>query len=79
MSIHPKDNRSLSIKQGYSGYLDFSTGDKGNSVDFLVKYMDYQLDDAVFALCDEAHMPEPKHQVQNTQVSKLPPAFPVPI
>lgn len=34
-SIHPIDNASLSIKRGYSGYLDFATEEKGNSVDFF--------------------------------------------
>ena len=52
-SIHLVDNHSLSIKQGYSGYLDFATGEKGNSVDFLVRYMGYALDQAVFALCKD--------------------------
>lgn len=52
-NIRLKDNRSLSIKEGYCGFYDFATGDKGNSVDFLVNYMGYDLDDAVFALCDE--------------------------
>lgn len=50
-SIHPIDNKSLSIKQGYSGYMDFATDEKGNSVDFLVKHLGYEMDQAVFALC----------------------------
>lgn len=50
-SIHLKNNRSISIKQGYCGYMDFATEEKGNSIDFLTKYMGYQLDEAVFALC----------------------------
>ena len=36
-SIRPKDNHSISIKKGYHGYKDFSTGDTGNSIDLLMK------------------------------------------
>ena len=49
-SLRPKCNHSISIKQGYAGYKDFASDEKGNSVDFLVRYMGYSLDDAVFAL-----------------------------
>lgn len=43
---------SLSIKKGYSGYLWFSTGERGNSIDFLTRHMGYSFTDAVQALCD---------------------------
>ena len=49
-SIHPRNNKSLSIKRGYSGYTDFATGETGNSVDFLVKHMNYTIVEAVLAL-----------------------------
>lgn len=49
-SIRIKDNHSISIKRGYSGYTDFATGDKGNSIDFLTKYMGYSVSDAVHSL-----------------------------
>ncbi|SEK64870.1 Protein of unknown function [Butyrivibrio sp. ob235] len=45
-------NHSLSIKLGYSGYYDFSTGDKGNSIDFLVKYLGYSIPEAVLSLAN---------------------------
>ena len=54
-SIHPIKNRSVSIKQGYNGYIDFSTGESGNSVDYLVRYLGYQLDEAVFSLCRDGN------------------------
>lgn len=79
-SIHPIDNASLSIKRGYSGYLDFATEEKGNSVDFLVRYMGYQVDDAVLALagdlvvCKESSLPNNDMIAQE----KLPPVFPEP-
>ena len=49
-SLRPKCNHSISIKQGYAGYKDFSSDETGNSVDFLVRYMGYDLDMAVIAL-----------------------------
>ena len=47
-------NHSVSIKQGYSGFYDFSDGGHGNSVDCLTAYFDYGLPDAVEALCSFA-------------------------
>lgn len=50
-SLRLKTNHSISIKQGYSGYQDFGNGETGNSVDFLVRHMDYSIYDAVISLC----------------------------
>lgn len=52
-SLRPKCNHSISIKKGYAGYKDFSSDETGNSVDFLVRYMGYDLDTAVFALSEQ--------------------------
>lgn len=52
-SLRPKCNHSISIKKGYAGYNDFSSDETGNSVDFLVRYMGYDLDTAVFALSEQ--------------------------
>lgn len=76
MSIHPRNNQSLSIRQGYCGYIDFATDETGNSVDFLVKHMDYKLDQAVFALCGENMAPVWHINEVNRKVEKLPPMFP---
>jgi len=86
-SIHPRDNGSISIKIGYSGYVDFATDEKGNSVDFLTKHLGYQLDDAVFALCSGGDLTgnavsvstSSTSQVPKTSGEKLPPQFPDPI
>ena len=76
-SIHPRDNGSLSIKQGYCGYIDFATDEKGNSVDFLTKHLGYQLDDAVFALCGESGSSvRPSFKRPEPKMEKLPPQFP---
>lgn len=52
-SIRLKSNHSISIKRGYSGYTDFSTGEKGNSIDFLIRHLGYSITDAVFSLVDD--------------------------
>lgn len=53
--IHLRDNYSLAIKRGYSGYYDFATGEHGNSVDFLTRYMGYGMVEAVLALCGDSY------------------------
>lgn len=80
-SIHPLDNSSLSIKRGYSGYFDFATKEKGNAVDFLVRHLGYELDQAVFALCGEFTSNDYKgFEIPNDAIveENLPPVFPEP-
>lgn len=55
-SLRLLDNNSVSVKAGYSGYTDFATGEKGNSVDFLTNYLGYDFQDAVAALCSDMGM-----------------------
>lgn len=84
-SIRPKNNHSISIKRGYSGYKDFATEEKGNSVDFLCRHMHYPLISAVFALCGdnvETVTEEPRIQPDTEALRKwiehAEPAFPEP-
>ena len=49
-SLRLIDNHSVSIRCGFTGYMDFATGETGNSVDFLTRYLGYSVDEAVFAL-----------------------------
>ncbi len=79
VSIHPRDNRSLSIKRGYCGYMDFNGGETGNSVDYLVRHMGYSINEAVLALLGE----NSNIQAINGQVKQvkepsadIPPSFP---
>ena len=51
-SLRFKENRSITIKKGFSGYKDWATDEHGNSIDFLVRYMGFAIDDAVLALSD---------------------------
>ena len=53
-SIRPKNNHSISVRRGYSGYKDFSTGDTGKSVEFLTHHMGYGFVHAVQALAGGA-------------------------
>lgn len=52
-SIRPRSNHSISVKRGYSGYVDFSNGKHGNSIDYLVRHLDYTVEQAVYALIDD--------------------------
>lgn len=47
-------DHSVSIKEGYCGYMDFATGETGNAIDCLVHYFNYTLPDAVNALLADA-------------------------
>lgn len=54
-----KRKDSIYIKKGIPGYMDFSTGDHGNAIDFLMEHMDYSFLEAVDALS--------VHAVQDTR------------
>lgn len=58
-NIRPKSNHSISIHRGYHGYKDFSTGETGNSVDFLTRHMGYTFVQAVQALAGGHGSPRP--------------------
>ena len=80
-SIRMLDNHSISIREGQTGYRDFATDESGNSVDFLVRYMGYELDDAIFALCrntEEEHITTYTRPVLSVSENDLPPEFPAP-
>lgn len=77
-SIHPINNHSLSIKRGQTGYKDFNGEETGNSVDYLVRYMGYSLDEAVFALCGESSDIQVAQPTIHILEEKLQPVFPEP-
>lgn len=54
-SLRLKSNKSISIREGYHAYRDFSSGEYGNSITFLIKYLGYSFQDAVIALCGTPH------------------------
>ena len=68
-SLRPVENHSLSIKKGYCGYLDFSDGEHGNAVDYLTRYLGYQIDDAVFALIGESDVQEEQQEQEEQQMN----------
>ena len=50
-SLCLRQNTSLYVKKSVPGYHDFATGEHGNSIDFLTRYLNYSFMDAVRALC----------------------------
>lgn len=80
-SIRLKNNHSISIRTGYSGYRDFATDETGNSVDFLINYMGYGLMDAVQALTAGASTVSPvlPQAVQQDAAGHIPPEFSAPV
>lgn len=77
-SIRLRNNHSVSVKQGYHGYTDFSTGETGNSIEFLTRHMGYTFVEAVQALAGCSSAGHPAGQ-QVDGVRTVPPEFPVPM
>ena len=79
-SIRPKDNHSISIKKGYHGYKDFSTGETGNSIDFLMNHMGFGFVSAVQALSGvPAPTPACHADARQDSIGNVPPKFPEPV
>lgn len=49
-----KRNPSICLKRGCGGYKDYATNETGNSIDFLVNYMNYDFIEAVNSLAPTA-------------------------
>lgn len=77
-SIRPKDNHSISIKQGYCGYKDFATDETGNSIEFLTNHMGYTFVGAVQALTN-CSAPDYSSDRQKNGINTIPPKFPAPV
>lgn len=75
-SIRLKDNHSISIRRGYSGYMDFATGETGNAVEFLTRYMRYTFVSAVQSLAPGPA--SPAIPIQQDRKVNVPPEFPAP-
>ena len=63
-------NHSISIKYGYSGYLDFATDEHGNGIDLLTRYFGYNFQTAVLALCGESEFSFPSPSETFTEMKK---------
>lgn len=48
--IRFKNDNSIIIGRGFSGYKDCATDEAGNNIDFLMKYLNYGLVEAILAL-----------------------------
>ncbi|MDE7432291.1 MAG: DUF3991 and toprim domain-containing protein [Lachnospiraceae bacterium] len=77
-SIRPKNNHSISIKRGYSGYKDFSNNETGNSIEFLVNHMGYTFVSAVQSLTGETTAAYSTN-IQQNLIKDIPPQFPPPV
>ena len=66
-SLCLKRDPSLYMKRSISGYHDFSTGEHGNSIDFLTRHLKYSFTDAVKELCDFCNRPQ-----NNTTIVTVP-------
>lgn len=79
-SIRFNNDTSIVIKENYSGYINFATGETGNSIDFLVNYLDYTVNDAILSLIGYTidHVPiySPHTAILPNQIEDLPPEFP---
>ncbi len=51
--IRFKNDNSIIIGRGFSGYKDCATDEAGNNIDFLMKYLNYGLVEAILALSGE--------------------------
>lgn len=73
-------NHSISVKDGYSGYLDFATDERGNGIDLLTRHFGYTFQEAVAALCGDTQdfsFSSPSKTAEPTEMKKkidLPPA-----
>ena len=65
-SIKLKNNNSVTLKRGYSGWQDWSTEKTGNSIDFLMNYLDYDFQEAVIALTSNTPIITPPLCLLNT-------------
>lgn len=42
-----KQKKSVKIRKGYAGYIDYATGERGNSIDLLMQYFGYSFEEAM--------------------------------
>lgn len=56
-SLRLAKDRSVVVSDAYTGYIDYATGETGNPVDFLVRYLGYGFQDAVAELCGYMSLP----------------------
>lgn len=45
-----RNGKSIKVRKGYSGFINYKSGERGHSVDFLMRYLDYSFEEAVTVL-----------------------------
>ena len=77
-----RTRKSLYIKRGIPGYNDFASGEHGNSVDYLVRYLHYSFIEAVIALNSpegiDVTVPFPVLPAKESEALVFPEPSPVP-
>ena len=58
--LRMKSHPTICLKKGCGGFKDYLTLETGNSIDFLVRYMNYGFTDAVTSLVSQASTVSPK-------------------
>lgn len=56
-SLRLAKDHSVVVSDSRTGYIDYATGETGNPIDFLVRYLDYGFQDAVAELCGYMSLP----------------------
>lgn len=56
-SLRLANNRSVVVSDARTGFIDYATGETGNPIDFLVRYLGYGFQDAVAELCGYMSLP----------------------
>ncbi|MBQ7645370.1 MAG: toprim domain-containing protein [Spirochaetales bacterium] len=77
--VRMKSNRSVCIKRGISGFHDFATGEHGNSIDFMMRYMGCSFVDAVRELLQGEADVVRNQETQEGQAAAEPPSFTLPV
>ena len=55
--LRMRNNPTICLKQGCGGYKDYATLETGNSIDFLVRHMNYDFISAVSCLAERGYPP----------------------
>ena len=66
--LRMKRNPGLCMKRGCGGYKDYATGATGNSIDFLIAYMNYDFQTAVTSLVKSGTATSPKAPQSRTVI-----------
>lgn len=75
-----KSKDSIIIGRGKNGYKDCASGESGNNIEFLTRYLNYDVPGAIFALTNgqSYESTSQKSHTEEVKIENLPPEFPEP-